>query len=161
MVVNVGDILLSVKEVVIDCLASVDPDPDLRLQIAEGLDLVPEEVLVLDVGGVPPGVSGEVCAGGDLLLLPGRQRHLDPDEAALPELPHEVVSPLPGPASPEEGMYLEGHEEVTGLPEIFQALLLVSHGAVDDHVQEHLLILGMAEAQHEVVVVTIFGKSIT
>ena len=72
---------MSVEEDVVDCLAVVGPDPDLLLQIADRLGLIPEEVL--DVSRVPPGVPGVVFAGGELLLLPGIQRHLDPDEAAL------------------------------------------------------------------------------
>ena len=41
---------------------------------------------------------------------------------------------------------------LTALLSLNQPLLLVSHGAVDDYVQEHLLIIWTAEAQHEVVV---------
>ena len=144
---------------VVDLLAVIGPDPGLLLEV--DLELIHAPNKVPDVGRIAPGVSGEVFAGGELLLLPGSQRHLDPDEGALPELPHEGVGLL---QSPELFQYAclppSSYEEVVGLLDVLDSLLLVPHGAVDDHVQEHLM-LGALMAQVDGIIVTIFGESVT
>ena len=148
---------------IVDLLAVVVPNPDLLLDVVQ--ELAPDEVL--DVGVVPPGIPGIVFAGCDLLLLPGSQRQLHPDEAALPKLPHEGVGPCPRPGIgiPDEHP-LEGNEEVEGLLDVLQSLLLVPHGAVDNHVQDHPVLTdfvtgtGAFEDQEDVVIVTIFSQSV-
>ena len=52
---------------IVDLLAVVIPNPDLLLDVVQ--ELAPDEIL--DVGVVPPGISGIVFAGCDLLLHPG------------------------------------------------------------------------------------------
>ena len=137
-------------EGVVDPPAVVGPDPDLILEVVVELVVAANEVL--DMGRVPPGVSGVVCAGCNLIPLPRSQRRLHPDEATLPELPHETVR-----SDRVVTQIQTGHEEVVSFLNILQALLHVPHGGVHNHVQEHLLIpKWIAEAQDEVVVVTIF-----
>ena len=146
-------ILLSVERVV-DLLAVIGPDRGLLHVVDIELQLATDEVL--DMGCVSLGVSGEVFAGFNLLLLPGSQRPLDSDEAALPETPHEVLAP----AAP--GLSPCSQDEVVSLFEVLQPLLLITHGGVDDHVKEHHVLLGslVDDAQGDVIIVTIFYQSV-
>ena len=144
------DLFVPNVEGVVDPPAVVGPDPDLILEVVVELVVAANEVL--DMGRVPPGVSGVVCAGCNLIPLPRSQRHLHPDEATLPELPHEIVRPFhPGEFKEEVVTQIQtGHEEIVSFLNILQALLHVPHGGVHNHVQEHLLIpKWIAEAQDD------------